>query len=398
MAHMNSNDRAYIQELMVRSITSGELNPEEQRELTTWLALDVQNQQEYNDLVAVKALFKHEVLKRPDTDGAWRKVKHRISDVPVQLLRPRLSLSWLKYAAAVVMLSVIGLVFYTVTNKNQKTALVADVIQPGTNHAELVLPDGKRVSLQNKTTIDISGGQNALVASNKGNTLIYNANSGQQGYHKLIVPDGGQYEIILPDKTHVWVNSGSELTYKVDFNNAPIREVKLIGEAYFKVAKDKKHPFIVKTDHMDVEAVGTAFNVVAYKGADYAEASLVEGIVNVSDRQGNKQRMLAGSKIRIGNKKPNILPALQKTALVYGDYAWKDGVFVFDNMPLEQITERISRWYNIKIVFNNNAARQLRFTGSIERDNTLNTALKLIETSTNVKFEIRNGTLYITKP
>lgn len=398
MAYMNSNDRTYIQELMVRSITLGELNPEEQDELGTWLALDTQNQQEYNDLVAVKALFKQEVLKRPDTDAAWVKVKHRISDVPVQLLRSKKSLSWLGYAAAVVMLSAVGLIFYTITSKDQEKALISEVIQPGTNHAELVLPDGKRVSLQNKTTIDISGGQNALVATNKGNTLIYNANSGQQGYHKLIVPDGGQYEIILPDKTHVWVNSGSELTYKVDFSNASIREVKLVGEAYFKVAKDKKHPFIVKTDHMDVEAVGTAFNVVAYKGADYAEASLVEGIVNVSDRQGNKQRMLAGSKIRIGNKKPNILPALQKTALVYGDYAWKDGVFVFDNMPLEQITERISRWYNIKIVFNNNAARQLRFTGSIERDNTLNTALKLIETSTNVKFEIRNGTLYITKP
>ncbi|MNK15008.1 fec operon regulator FecR [compost metagenome] len=398
MAYMNSNDRTYIQELMVRSITLGELNPEEQDELGTWLALDTQNQQEYNDLVAVKALFKQEVLKRPDTDAAWVKVKHRISDVPVQLLRSKKSLSWLGYAAAVVMLSAVGLIFYTITSKDQEKALISEVIQPGTNHAELVLPDGKRVSLQNKTTIDISGGQNALVATNKGNTLIYNANSGQQGYHKLIVPDGGQYEIILPDKTHVWVNSGSELTYKVDFSNASIREVKLVGEAYFKVAKDKKHPFIVKTDHMDVEAVGTAFNVVAYKGADYAEASLVEGIVNVSDRQGNKQRMLAGSKIRIGNKKPNILPALQKTVLVYGDYAWKDGVFVFDNMPLEQITERISRWYNIKIVFNNNAARQLRFTGSIERDNTLNTALKLIETSTNVKFEIRNGTLYITKP
>lgn len=398
MGHMNRNDKAYLQELMVRNITSGALSPEEQNELTTWLSLDAQNQQEYNDLVAVKDLFKHEVLERPDTDVAWRKVERKISEMPVQLFRPRRSLSWLKYAAAVVLLSTIGIILYTITYKEDKTALIAEVIQPGTNHAELVLPDGKRLSLQNKTTLDISGGKNALIATSNGNTLVYNANSGQQGYHKLIVPDGGQYELILPDKTHVWVNSGSELTYKVDFSNSAIREVKLLGEAYFKVAKDKKHPFIVKTDHMDVEAVGTAFNVVAYKGADYAEASLVEGIVNVSDRLGNKQRMLAGSKIRVGNKKPNILPALQKTGLVYGDYAWKDGVFVFDNMPLDQITERISRWYNVKIVFTNNAARQLRFTGSIEKDNTLNTVLKLIETSTNVKFEIRNGTLYVTKP
>ncbi|WP_159452717.1 FecR family protein [Pedobacter nyackensis] len=395
---MNSNEKARIQELMVRSITSGELNSEEQAELTTWLAMAAENQQEYKDLIAVKNLLKIEGTKKPDTDAAWVKVKHRISDVPVQLLAPKRSLSWLRYAAAVIILSAIGLVIYMATNNNEKAEAIAQIIEPGRNRAELVLPDGKRVSLQNKSTLDISGGKIGLVATNKGNILVYNTNSGQRGYHKLIVPDGGAYEIILPDKTHVWVNSGSELTYRVDFSNAAIREVKLIGEAYFKVAKDKKHPFIVKTDHMDVEAVGTAFNVAAYKGADYAEATLVEGIVNVSDHMGNKQRLLAGSKIRIETKKPNILPALQKSVLVYSDYAWKDGVFVFDNMPLVQITEKFSRWYNIKVVFTNDEARQLRFTGSIEKDKTLNTALQLIGTSTNVKFEIRNGTLYITKP
>jgi transmembrane sensor len=398
MEEMNSNDKAYFQELMVRSITTGVLDAEEQDKLRVWLALDTQNQQEYDDLLAVKSLFLHKTAKRPDTELAWGKVRNRISDATVRQIGKKASLSWLRYAATIILLSTAGLLLYTLTKKDQKTELTAQVIQPGTSQAELVLPDGKRVRLQNKTALDISGAKNNLVATNKGNTLIYTANSGQQGHHKLIVPDGGQYELVLPDKTHVWVNSGSELTYRVDFNHAGIREVKLVGEAYFKVAKDKKHPFIVKTDHMDVEAVGTAFNVAAYKNAGYAEATLVEGIVNVSDRQGNKQRLLAGSKIRIDSKKPNVLPALKKTELVYGDYAWKDGVFVFDNMPLVQITERMSRWYNVKIVFTNPEARQLRFTGSIEKDKTLNTVLSLISTSTNVKFEIRNGTLYITKP
>lgn len=398
MEQMHSNDNVRKQELMIRSITSGELSPEEQAELTLWLALDVKNQQEYNDLIVVKALFKKEEDKKPDTDAAWIKVKHLIADVPVRLLAPKRSFGWLRYAAAVVLLCAIGLTIYIATDKESQPSLIAEIIQPGGNRAELVLPDGKRLSLQNKSSLDISGEKNGVVASNKGNVLVYNSNSGQQGYHKLIVPEGGQYEIILPDKTHVWVNSGSELTYRVDFSSAAVREVKLTGEAYFKVAKDKKHPFIVKTDHMDVEAVGTAFNVAAYKGADYAEATLVEGIVNVSDRLGNKQRLLAGSKIRIGNKKPNMLPALQKSVSVYGDYSWKDGVFVFDNMPLAQIAEKISRWYHINVIFTNNEARQLRFTGSIEKDKTLNTVLQLIGTATNVKFEIRNGTLYITKP
>jgi transmembrane sensor len=397
MEQMDSNDKARIKELMVRSITSGMLTPEEQYELNSWLALDLKNQREHDDLVAVKRLFENKETKKPDTDAAWRKVKQQLAEAPVHLLRPKRSWSIFKYAASILLVVALGLVIYTINTKEQKQELIAQVIQPGENRAELVLPNGKRVSLQNRAKIDISGGKNSPVATNKGNMLVYNTNSGQQGYHKLIVPEGGQYEIILPDKTHVWVNSGSELTYRVDFSHAAIREVKLMGEAYFKVAKDKKHPFIVKTDHMDVEAVGTAFNVLAYKGTGYAEATLVEGIVNVSDKKGNKQRMLAGSKIRIGSQKPNILPALKPTALIYSDYAWKDGVFVFDNMPLEQIAERFSRWYNVKVVFTNDEARQLRFTGSIEKNNTLNTVLKLIGTSTNVKFEIRNGTLYITK-
>lgn len=398
MEEMNTHDKEEIQELMVRSITSGELNPEEQAKLNSWLLLDAKNQQEYNDLIAVKNLFAHKGLKRPDVDAGWENVRQRISEAPLRVLSSARSFSWLRYAAAVVILSAVGLTAYLANRTKEQPVLMTQVIQPGGNRAELILPDGKRLSLQNKSIIDISGERDRPIATSKGNVLIYNSTSGQQGFHRLVVPEGGQYEIILPDKSHVWVNSGSELTYRVDFSSAAIREIKLTGEAYFKVAKDKKHPFIVKTDHMDVEAVGTAFNVAAYKGTGYAEATLVEGIVNVSDRQGNKQRMLAGSKIRIESKKPNVLPALQKTVSVYGDYAWKDGVFVFDNMPLVQIMERMSRWYNIKVIFTNPEAKQLRFTGSIEKDKTLNTALKLIGTSTNVKFEIRNETLYITKP
>jgi ferric-dicitrate binding protein FerR (iron transport regulator) len=396
MEQKHNNDKATVQDLMIRSITFAELTAEEQAQLQSWLALNAGNRQEYEDLIAVKNLFEADGSAKPNTDAAWKKVKARI-DVPPAHVRKTASLKWLKYAAVILVVLLAGILLYQTHSKQDDNELLTKVIKPGGHHAELVLPDGKRVKLEEEKTVNISGGKNMLVASNKNNTLVYNANTGQQGYHRLIVPDGGQYEIILPDKSHVWINSGSELTYRVDFKNAPLREIRLVGEAYFKVAKDKKHPFIVKTDHMDVEAVGTAFNVSAYKNAAYAEATLVEGIVNVSDRMGNKQQMLAGARVRITGKKQNVLPVLEKTVTTYNDYAWKDGMFVFDNMPLEQITAQIARWYNVKIEFNSISARQLRFTGSIEKDKTLNTVLKLISTSAKVSFELRNGTLYITK-
>ncbi|WP_161805883.1 FecR family protein [Pedobacter sp. Hv1] len=396
---MNPVEKAKMQDLMIRSITADPLTVKEQKELSDWLDLNLRNRQEYDDLITFRSLIKTEQVNPPDVDRAWRKVSKRISTPLVAPLRTSLFPKWLKYAAVLAIVSAIGLLLYRnlYSGSGNRPELIFAAVRSSSHHAELILPNGDHVKLQDQTPLNISGNQNALVARNKGNVLVYNAGEGQQGYHKLIVPEGTQYEIILPDKSHVWVNSGSELTYRVDFNNAAIREVKLVGEAYFKVAKDKKHPFIVKTDHMDVEAVGTAFNVIAYKGGDYAETALVEGIVNVTDKHGNKQRMLAGSKIRISNKKVNVLPALEKVSLAYDDYAWKDGVFVFDNMPLEEICEQITRWYHIKIVFTNDGAKKLRFTGSMQKDKPLSTVLKFISTSTTVKFEFKNSTLYITK-
>ncbi|WP_158622443.1 FecR family protein [Pedobacter sp. KBW06] len=397
---MNAEEKAKMQDLMIRSITADPLTVQEQKELSDWLNLEPGNRQEYDDLLTFRSLIKQEQVNAPDVDQAWGKVSQRIGAPLRSPLKISLFSGWLKYAAILVLLSTVGLLvsrnFYSGPGSKPEQTLAA--VKPGSHHAELILPNGEHVKLQDQAPLNISGDQNALVARNKGNILVYATGVGQEGYHKLIVPEGAQYEIILPDKSHAWVNSGSELTYRIDFNNSAIREVKLVGEAYFKVAKDKKHPFIVKTDHMDVEAVGTAFNVIAYKGADYTETALVEGIVNVTDKQGNKQRMLAGSKIRISNKKINTLPGLEKTSLAYDDYAWKDGVFVFDNMPLEQICEQISRWYRVKIVFSNDGARKLHFTGSMQKDKPLSTVLRFISTSTNVKFEFKNSTLYITKP
>ncbi|NQX39533.1 DUF4974 domain-containing protein [Pedobacter steynii] len=400
MKDMNPEEKAKIQDLMIRSITADPLTVQEQKELSDWLNLDPGNRQEHDDLLSFRSLIKQEQTKAPDADQAWKKVSQRITDSHVYPFKTSLLPNWLKYAAVMILISTAGLLVYRniYSGSGVRPELTLAAIKPGSHHAELILPNGEHIKLQDETPLNISGSQNTLVARNKGNVLVYNAGAGQQGYHKLIVPEGAQYEIILPDKSHAWVNSGSELTYRVDFNNSPIREVKLVGEAYFKVAKDKKHPFIVKTDHMDVEAVGTAFNVIAYKGSDYTETALVEGIVNVTDKQGNKQRMVAGSKIRISNKKINLLPALDKERLAYEDYAWKDGIFVFDNMPLEEICQQISRWYRIKIVFTNEAARKLHFTGTIQKNKSLASILKLISTSTPVRFEFKNTILYITKP
>lgn len=348
--------KALLQELMVRSIVGDTLTIAEQEELDRWTQVSKENMQEYNDLRTASLLISSSKIHRPDTLAAWRKVQARTQTVPVKRLWHS---AWMKYAAAALLILGTTTWFYVAQKVSDERIAISEANQPGGFLAQRLF-------------------------------------SGQE--YRIVVPQGAQYELNLPDGSHVWLNSNSEISYRSDFNHSSIREIQLRGEAYFKVAKDKKHPFIVRTAKMDVEAVGTAFNVSAYPGDPYTQTTLVEGIVNVSNKSGFKKQIKAGAKVLIANHDQQQLPIVETKQSLYRDYAWKEGVFVFDNMELAEISEKISRWYHVKIIFRNEAARKLRFTGSIAKDNTLDMVLKLISASTDVQFEQKGNLLYIHKP
>lgn len=394
MAYTTGDHRDRIQELMLRSITSDVLNDDESAELKNWLEQDALNQREYDDLKAVKELLNSGISRKPDTDAAWLKVKGRIGDLHPIVVSPApvKALKWIRYAAAVVLISAIGLFVYKGLYRQQNEFSAQNVGRQKNSHVELVLSNGERLSLQGNREIAVQGNKDVPIASSKGNALIYHTNTAERGFHKLIVPNGNQYELVLPDGTRVWVNSGSELSYRVDFNQGVQREVKLSGEAYFEVAKNKARPFVVNADKQRVEVLGTHFNVNSYPDEQVIRTTLLEGSVKVSNLVSDRSSVLIpGKQSLVKGVDIEVVDADLEEAL-----AWKNGLFIFNDEPLESIMKKVSRWYDVDVVYQD-VDKKKKYGGSVPRFDDISKMLKQWELTGGVHFEIEGRRVILMK-
>jgi hypothetical protein len=231
-----------------------------------------------------------------------------------------------------------SLVFlFNQTRQNQPDALAAiDQFKPGQEKAILKLDNG--------SSFDLNGSKAGVKIVN--GTPVYLDGSAisdaELQSHELTiqVPNGGQYQVNLPDGTKVWLNSASTLKYPLQFE-AEKREVSLSGEAYFEVSKNPHQPFIVKSRNQEVKVLGTIFNINSYSNRQFVETTLLEGSVNV-----NQHRLVPGQRSLISNVSIQILPANIEAAI-----ARKKGYFLFDNEPLDHILATLSRWYNVEFEY-----------------------------------------------
>ena len=237
---------------------------------------------------------------------------------------------------------------------------------------------------------------NGFIAINKGNVVEYmefsTPPSQQKNKNNIIqVPRGGEYELILPDGTHVWLNSDSELSFPLQFDSTK-REVSLSGEAYFDVTKDPQKPFTVKlTGGIEVKVLGTQFNVQAYPDEKTIETTLCEGSVNVSD--GTKETTLTPSLQAVYSKTDKSITTRKVDIRLYT--SWKKGLFVFENKPLEEIMTTLSRWYNINVFYTNQTVKTYHFTGDLERYGDFRKALGMIEKATSIRFVINGNNIMV---
>lgn len=195
----------------------------------------------------------------------------------------------------------------------------------------------------------------------------------------------------MPDGTHVWINSDSELSFPTQFDSTR-REVFLTGEAYFSVTKDKEKPFIVKVNEdIEIKVLGTQFNVQAYQDENTIETTLCEGSVNVSD--GKQKVTLTPSLQAVYSKSTKNLITRKVDTRLYS--SWKDGLFVFENKPLEEIMTTLSRWYNIHVFYANQAVKTYHFTGDLERYGDFRKTLGMIEKATSIRFVINGNNIMV---
>ncbi|MGQ1788183.1 FecR family protein [Saccharicrinis sp. GN24d3] len=204
-------------------------------------------------------------------------------------------------------------------------------------------------------------------------------------YNEIIVPYGENVEVLLPDKTHVWLSAGSHLVYPSVFKKGS-RDIQLTGEALFDVQHNPKHPFHVITPNLIVEVLGTTFNVDAFEGSKYVNVTLVKGNVNIKNKDGKVLTNLNPNQkasYNISQKSLNI----RKTDINFYTL-WMQGIYSMDDENLADIALRLERWYDVKFVFDDKEVENIKFSGDILKNKPLEQILNVFKYSSGIEYQI----------
>lgn len=305
---------------------------------------------------------------------------------------------WWRYAAAVLVLLSIGTWFLlskqdtskTLATKEKTAHPASQDIPPGTAGALLTLADGRTILLDSMQPGAIpEQGSNILL---KEGELSYshwqqNSSSSTPLFNTMQTPRGRQFQLTLPDGTRVWLNAMSSIRFPVSFPGNT-REVSITGEAYLEVAKDAGKPFIVRSNGITTEVLGTSFNVNAYEDEDATRITLLEGKVSVRD-QHSSMELKPGMQARQNNT--GIKLAEVDTDQII---AWKNGLFNFNQISLQSGLRQIARWYDVEVVYEKNVPG-ITFAGKIQRNLSLQQILKGLEDD-QVHFRIEGKKLIVS--
>lgn len=316
----------------------------------------------------------------------WQTISNRINTRKINLW-PFISAT----AAAVVAISV-SIWFYSsdpvVVPSNTKIANHTD-IAPGGNKATLTLSNGKTIQLSDAKTGLMVGKD---LRYNDNTTVLSKTQPSEMEMASITTPRGGTYQIQLADGTKVWLNAASSLKFPATFTNVNERKVELNGEAYFEVAKDKKHPFIVRSAEQEVKVLGTHFNINAYTDELNIKTTLLEGSIYVLNSLGKTGKILTpGQQSIISDKSISLNNDVDLVEAV----AWKNGYFNF-NENLESIMNKVSRWYDVDVVYEIKPASD-PFIAKISRKKSLSALLNIIEKTGDVHFKVEGRRVIVTK-
>lgn len=312
---------------------------------------------------------------------------------------PRKVQLWPRLAAAAAIFIVFGAGLYFYMDKNSSVVPVYanDIPSKGKKTATLTLASGEKIELSDAKVGKLADQAGIEISKTKDGQLIYKikdqVSAAANKWNTLSTAKSQTYVIQLPDGTKVWLNAASVLKYPASFAKLKNRDVELTGEAYFEVAKDPLHPFVVKTATQEVEVLGTHFNINSYTDENSTRTTLLEGAVKVSLVNGILSKV-----IKPGEEVLNIQQQLQvRPANLKDAVAWKTGYFRFNNENLESIMRQISRWYDVDVVYsgNRNELAALTFWGIVSKEKNVSEVLKMIERAEKVKFSINGRTITV---
>ena len=306
----------------------------------------------------------------------------------------RTRISWKKYVAAAAVLLVVGVgLLYKLRSPKtmpQQAKLTHDVA-PGGDKATLTLADGSTITLDNARNGVLAKQGNYEVDKTGNGQLVYHATETSGGsntpqLNTVTTPRGGQYHVVLPDGSGVWLNAASSIKYPTAFTGNT-RSVEITGEVYFEVTKNAAMPFIVKSARAEVQVLGTHFNIMAYNDEDAMKTTLLEGAVKITTTDGASGILKPGQQAILNSK--NEL-SISNDVDVDDEVAWTNGLFQFRDADIRSIMRQVSRWYNVDVIYQGNVPVK-QYTGRISRNVKASALLNMLKyTGLNASIEGKN--------
>ena len=376
----------------------GEISSDEAKDLQRWISASPMNARLLEELEDA-ALFRKEMALQQGFD-AQKSLTQFYGN-----LQPQRSWTFPKiwYYAAVTVAAALLIVALTLHNRSMGEKASSEssaqaAIVPGGNKASLVLANGERIELHESEEGIVFGDS---VHYSNGKAV---AGVGKPEWLTLVTPKGGIYKLTLADGTKVVLNADSKLKYQrvVDHQD---RSVYLDGEAYFEVTKRTRAlqnnsktefiPFRVLSGHQEVKVLGTSFNMKAYEHENTSETTLIEGLVNVHNRDSRGAAKAEVSHLQPGQQASWINGKLHVKQVDVNQYtAWKEGKFVFESQKLVNIMQTLARWYDVEVVFEG-PKEQVLFTGSMDRQVAITDILDKITGTQQVRFRIEGRRIIV---
>lgn len=372
---------------LIEQYQNGTATDEELQELDNW----------YNTLDYGDKGLDDWIRDERGTDSITNRMFVSFSKELQQAKQPRIKVVALRIAAVAASILICAGLFFLFRNANKSHFVAQEKnypIKPGTTTAILTLGNGSQLILNAQPNGQISSQNGVLIKKQKNGLLTYIVSPStvaQIAYNSIETPRGGEYEVVLPDGTKVWLNAASKLTYPTRFNGKE-RIVKLSGEAYFEVAHNPQKPFHVLFSGQDVKVLGTHFNINAYPDEAESKTTLLQGSITLTNIANHSSVLLKpGQQAASAQNSSNITLYPVNLEQVI---SWKNGYFQFDNMNIAVVMRALSRWYDIDVKYEH-ADLTETYGGTFSRNSDLKDILKNITSLGNVRFITTDRTIIV---
>ena len=384
---------------LITSELNGSLDPAGNDELQNWKNSSPEHLEFYNRLIA-KEYFLQEFqnFSQIETDHIWQLTSSGLKDslnVKTKDVSVRRIKIWPRIAGLAATAAAFAVCIYFFSWNRHANLSQIDYakrypdVKPGRSGATITLGSGKVIRLSDHQSGLVIG--NSRLAYTDGSAVTTDDGSNLKDQTLTAMTTKGQtYIFTLPDGTKVWLNADSKISFTQFFKHK-MRKVFLEGEAYFEVAKDKLHPFIVASKNQQIEVLGTHFNVNSYKDEPGIATTLLEGSVKI--KVGNGQKI-----IRPGEQAVNRLGIInvQKTDLA-SVLDWKNGDFYLNHVEFKTAMRKIARWYNMEVIYDASVPDNMELGGWVSRNNQLSTVLKSIESAVSVTFRVEGRKIFVMR-